>query len=140
MITTENTIIETTTAYRTHWIEPVTGVRYQQRDARHGLRPVLNLDEVREYVRLGLEHLPEDPSVPPLVLPVPGGSLYIGVAASTWYAHQVITGTGTGRTEHVLTQMAIELTDDVPRYAEQWRAPFVASRERFASIPQAVLA
>jgi hypothetical protein len=145
MITTiENTTIETTTTHRTHWVEPGTGLRYETlwargEDGRHfkreGLRPVLNLDEVREYVALGLEHLPPDPSVPPIALPLPGGAIYVGAANSVWYAHQVLTGAGSGRTEHVLTKMAEELTDDVPRYHEQWRAPFVASRERFAAPP-----
>jgi hypothetical protein len=52
----------------------------------------------------------------------------------------VLTGTGNGRTEHVLVQMAEELTDYVPRYHEDWRAPFVASRDSFAHPPSAVQA
>lgn len=150
MITTiENTTIETTDSYRTHWIHPITGIRYETRWAsgpdgfymRDGLRPVLNLDEVRAYVVLGLEHLPADVSVPPIEFRIPGGAvIFVGAATSVWYAHQVLTGSGTGRTEHVLVQMAAELTDDVPRYHETWRAPFVASRERFAAPPQPISA
>lgn len=148
MITTiDHATIATTDSYRTHWIEPISGVRYETRWAtsedgrpylRDGLQPVLNLAEVREYVSIGIEHLPADPSVPPLELPLPGGAvLYTGVATSVWYAHQVLIGNGT---EHVLVQLAAELTDDVPRYHEQWRAPFVASRESFAAPPAAIRA
>lgn len=151
MITTiENTTIETTDSYRTHWIQPITGIRYETRWARgpdgclykrEGLRPVINLDEVREYVRIGLEHLPADESVPPIEFRIPGGVvMFVGAATSVWYAHQVLTGTGSGRTEHVLVQMAAELTDDVPLYQETWRAPFVDNRERFAVPPAPISA
>lgn len=152
--TIDNTTIDTTTQYRTHWVEPATGIRYDSQwmtgpdgnlHKRDGLRPVINMDEVRAYVGLGILHLPGDASVPELTIKYgtePGPVMYYKaqVATSVWYANLVLTGEGVGRTDHVLVQMAAELTDDVPRYAEQWRAPFVANRERFAAPPTAVQA
>lgn len=148
IMTIENTTIETTTEYRTHWIEPATSLRYETRWGttpdgalffRNGLKPVINLDEVRDYVLTGLEHLPIDLSVPPISLTVRTGVvLVIGAATSVYYANQVLTGSG--RTEHVITRLAAELTDDVPRYHEQCRAPFVACRDRFAAPPTAASA
>jgi hypothetical protein len=148
-VTTVNGTTIETTSLRSHWISE-TGTRYESQwfkaadgwQKRDGLRPVLNVEELRAYVGLGVHHLPEDRSVPAMTVQhgtEPGPVLYskVHVAASVWYGHLVLTGEGVGRDERIITEVVRELTDDVPRYADMWRAPFVCNRERFAAPPSA---
>lgn len=122
--------MDITTTHRSHWVDS-TGRRYasqwkggkkiHSRHPIHGLQPILNLDEVREFVRLGRIHLPGSPSVPD------GGNVAV------WYMQRLLDYPKT-QSAHTISEICGELTDSIPIYAEQWRAPFVAMRELWPAV------
>lgn len=115
---------QTTTEYRTHWIDSA-GRRYEQRyPFRSGLTPVVNLDEVRGWLDLSttgsdvrLRSLPRHD----------GRTFYV--------ARFLLDDVQQSERDRLAPLIAKELTDDVPRYAQapdvDWRTPFVESRERW---------
>lgn len=116
----------TTTEYRSHWID-TAGRRHAQRYPFHSdqLQPVVNLDEVRawitlatsdEMLRAGFPGGPDDPAV-----------FYVGQFLRS-DQHQT-------ERDRLASLLCEELTDNVPRYHSGWRAPFVASRERWPLPP-----
>lgn len=107
------TAYQTTTEYRTHWID-TAGRRYEQRHPfRAGLIPVINLDEVRGWIDLSPD---SDPRV--------------------FYARQFLRpGQDPTECDRLAPLIAEELTDDVPRYREDIRAPYITMRERWP-LPQ----
>jgi len=122
--------MDVTTEYRSHWVaadgskhatsyvNPPDGKTPWTGSARRtDLQPVLNIAELREYIELSVKHLP-------------GGANNSAV----WYARQIVERPKLA-TNHLVTEMCRELTELIPLYHEQWRAPFVAMRERHKAVP-----
>lgn len=109
-----------TTEYRSHWID-AAGRRHAQRYPFHTgqLQPVLNLDEVRAWIDLATS----------------GEMLRAGFQGAAAHYFRIVLELGAGTGDHLATEAARELTDDVPRYHSAWRAPFVAMRERWPLPP-----
>lgn len=96
--------------HATRWSVDASGQLHKRDD----LQPILNMDELRAYADLGDQLLPDS-----------------GIT-SQWFARQLLAHP---RAYHgwQVAQMCEELTDDIPRYAFQWRQPFVDLRNRVVS-------
>lgn len=119
----------TTTEYRSHWIDSAGRCYAQRRPFTAQLQPVINLDEVRAWLALST-------SIEMLRLGFPGGE----DDARVWYARQFLrSDQHPDEVERLAPLICDELTDDVPRYAQQpgadWRTPFVQMRERWPMPP-----
>ena len=116
--------MDITTTHRSHWVA-ADGTRHAMQRKnwrkRTDLQPVLNLDEVRDYVALGLVHLPGDASTPD------------GTNIAVWSMRQLLDSPKT-QSRHMVAEICGELTDSIPIYNEQWRARFVAMREKYPAV------
>lgn len=116
--TTETTIYQTTTEYRTHWID-AAGRRYERRyPFCSGLIPVVNLDEVRAWIDLGSS---ADQVWEP--------------DATEFYARQFLREdlpqAAQAERDRLAPVIAGELTDEVPRYHYGIRAAYIEMRSRW---------
>lgn len=117
--------MDITTEFRSHWVA-ADGTRHASRlviadpatpwhrTIRYDLYPIANIEELRAYADLG-----------DLILPQSGFT-------SQWAARRIIEGAD--RSDHIVREMVRELTDDVPHYHEQWRAPFIEIRNRWPGV------
>lgn len=117
----------TTTEFRSHWIDSA-GRCYAQHHPYHGgLHPVINLDEVRAWVAIATSEAMRR-------IGFPGGEY----DAAVFHMRRVIER-GATTDDHLAAETGRQLTDDVPRYAQQfgadWRTPFVEMRERWPLPP-----
>lgn len=107
-----------TTEYRSHYIDDKGSVYDRRPTGMTGLTPVINLDEVREWLALAT-------SDDLRALGFPGG----GQEPAVHYL-RLVTERGAETDDHLAHETAREICDDVPVYVHYWRAPFVAMRER----------
>jgi hypothetical protein len=119
----------TTIEFRTHWIDSA-GRCYAQRHPfvfPGQLQPVVNLDEVKAWLDLATSRDIRS-------IGFPGNE----DDAAVHYL-RIVLGRGSDTDSHLAAETARELTDDVPRYAQQpgadWRTPFLTMRERWPVPP-----
>lgn len=111
--------IDTTTEFRSHWIDGA-GRRYAQLHPYYTgqLAPVINLDEVRAWLVTARQ--------------VSGFPAYDGAV----HAFRLLADRGPAIVgAYVVGEICHEITDDVPRYHGDWSAPFVAMREQWPLPP-----
>lgn len=112
--------MDITTKHRSHWVA-ADGTRHASLrttdpdgrivDRGIELRPVVNIEEMREYADLGDR-----------ILPCQGMS-------SQYWARRLVEHPK-ALDDRQIALMVAELTDDIPRYHAQWRDPFIALRNR----------
>lgn len=103
------TAYQITTKYRTHWTD-AAGRRYEhRRPFATGLIPVINDDEVRAWIELSHER---------------DGRVFYAREFLRDDQHET-------ELDRLAPLIAEELTDDVPRYRNDLRAPYLEMRERW---------
>lgn len=110
--------MDITKLYRSHWVA-ADGTRYATQNGpdgavRYDLHPIVNIAEMRAYADLGDRLLPRD-----------------GLT-SQWCARRVADCIERG--DFAVRATVAELTDCIPRYRPQWRAPFIMLRNMWPGV------
>lgn len=102
--------MDITTEFRSHWVA-ADGKHHAVRAGRD-LQPIVNLDEMLAYADLGDKILPSE-----------------GMT-SQFYARKLVEAPRS-LDQRQITLLVEELTDWIPLYHAQWRAPMIELRNRW---------